>query len=63
MKKMLFLTILFIAVPSFFIFNLEKKETNDIESIPVFEEKQIKNISIRVNQVSKNKIIEIEGVF
>lgn len=60
MKKMLFLTILFIAVPSFFIFNLEKKETNDIESIPVFEEKQIKNISIRVNQVSKNKIIEID---
>lgn len=60
MKKMLFLTILFIAVPSFFIFKLEKEEKNEIEFIPVFEEKQIKNIPIRVNQVSKNKIITID---
>ena len=61
MNKMLFLTILFIAVPSFFIFNIEEKEEIiEPESTPVFEEKQIKNIPIRVKQVSKNKIIQID---
>ena len=59
MKKMLFLTILIIAVPSFFILKYDKENTTIEEQI-VIEEKQIKSIPIKVKQVSKNKIIEID---
>ncbi len=57
MKKMLFLTIILIAVPSFFMLNY--KQEIDI----VKEEKSNKtkeNITIRVLQTNKNKIIELD---
>ena len=59
MKKMLLLTILFIAVPSFFIFNIKEEEKVE-ENLLVFEEKEIKSTPIKVKQVSKNKIIELD---
>ena len=40
MKKMLLLTILFIAVPSFFIFNIKEEEKVE-ENLLVFEEKEL----------------------
>lgn len=59
MKKMLLLTILFIAVPSFFIFNIKEEEKVE-EDLLVFEEKEIESTPIKVKQVSKNKIIELD---
>ena len=57
MKKMLFLTILIIAVPSFFIL-LNKKEDKTYNPK---EELVLKdNINIRVLQVNKNKILELD---
>lgn len=61
MRKMLFLTIIFIAVPSFFILTnykeekqLEKKEEQEIQN-------DIQNdVLIRVKQTNKNKIVEID---
>ena len=58
MKKMLFLTIIIIAVPSFFILLYYKE--------PIIKElkKEIKqeenNMTIRVNQTSKNQIVEVD---
>ena len=58
MKKMLFLTIIIIAVPSFFILLYYKE--------PIIKElkKEIKqeenNVTIRVNQTSKNQIVEVD---
>lgn len=59
MKKMLFLTIIFIAVPSFFILTKYEEET---VSKQYFEEK-VNNSNetfIKVKQTNKNKIIEID---
>lgn len=59
MKKMLFLTIIFIAVPSFFILTKYEEET---VSKQFFEEK-VNNSNetfIKVKQTNKNKIIEID---
>jgi len=59
MKKMLALTIIFIAVPSFFILtNYEEEKNLEIKQEEKQKEKQ--NILIKVNQTSKNKIIEID---
>lgn len=58
MKKMLALTIIFIAVPSFFILTDLKEEIN----YQIKEEKIENNnndITIKVKQINKNKIIEI----
>ena len=58
MKKMLALTIIFIAVPSFFILTDLKEEIN----YQIKEEKKENNnndITIKVKQTNKNKIIEI----
>ena len=55
MKKMLFLTIIFIAVPSFFILTKYEEET---VSKQFFEEK-VNNSNetfIKVKQTNKNKI-------
>ena len=59
MKKMLFLTIIFIAVPSFFILTNYEEETVLKQFI---EEKTNNNneILIKVKQTNKNKIIEID---
>ena len=59
MKKMLFLTIIFIAVPSFFILTKYEEET---VSKQFFEEKLNNNNEtfIKVKQTNKNKIIEID---
>lgn len=54
MKKMLFLTIILIAVPSFFILS-HKEEINEEEEII-----NNKNVTIRVLQTNKNKIIELD---
>ena len=56
MKKMLYFTIIFIAVPSFFIFNNYKIE----KEINKNEEKSKEYIYIKVKQTSKNKIINID---
>ena len=57
MKKMLFLTIILIAVPSFFIFS------NNIEKVEKKEQTNEKNtkeeVKIRVLQTNKNRIIEV----
>ena len=55
MKKMLALTIIFIAVPSFFILTDSKEEIN----YQIKEEKKENNnndITIKVKQTNKNKI-------
>ena len=59
MKKMLFLTIIFIAVPSFFILTKYEEET---VSKQFFEEKvnDSNETFIKVKQTNKNKIIEID---
>ena len=59
MKKMLFLTIIFIAVPSFFILTNYEEET----VLKQFIEENINNNNetlIKVKQTNKNKIIEID---
>ena len=59
MKKMLFLTIIFIAVPSFFILTNYEEET----VLKQFSEEKINNNNetlIKVKQTNKNKIIEID---
>lgn len=59
MKKMLFLTIIFIAVPSFFILTNYEEET----VLKQFIEEKINNNNetlIKVKQTNKNKIIEID---
>ena len=58
MKKMLFITFIFIAVPSFFILTNYKTNENKQENIK--EEKKEESITIKVKQISKNKIIEID---
>lgn len=63
MKKMLVLTIVFIAVPSFFILNYKEEKIEKKQEILVEkEEKNIKkeNITIRVKQTSKNKVINLD---
>ena len=62
MKKMLYLTIIFIAVPSFFILLYYKEPVIKVlreETKKIFEDKE-NVISIRVNQTKKNKIIELD---
>lgn len=59
MKKMLFLTIIFIAVPSFFILTNYEEET----VLKHFIEEKVNNNNetlIKVKQTNKNKIIEID---
>lgn len=59
MKKMLFLTIIFIAVPSFFILTKYEEET----VLKQFIEEKVNNNNetlIKVKQTNKNKIIEID---
>lgn len=59
MKKMLFLTIIFIAVPSFFILTNYEEET----VLKQFIEEKVNNNNetlIKVKQTNKNKIIEID---
>lgn len=59
MKKMLFLTFIFIAVPSFFILTNYEEET----VLKQFIEEKINNNNetlIKVKQTNKNKIIEID---
>ena len=58
MKKMLFLTIIFIAVPSFFILSNYEEET----VLKQFIEEKVNNNEtlIKVKQTNRNKIIEID---
>ncbi len=59
MKKMLYLTIILIAVPSFFVLAYYKEPIIKVlkeESKKKYEE----TISIRVNQTRKNKIVELD---
>lgn len=62
MKKMLVLTIILIAVPSFFILNYKepKKITKKLKEEIVENKKKEKNITIKVLQTNKNKIIELD---
>ena len=67
MKKILFITLFFLAVPSFFILKIYKepelkKEINIInnESEISYTEDKTKKMYIKVNQTSKNKIIKID---
>ncbi len=61
MKKMLFLTIIFIAVPSFFILtNYEEEKIIEFTKEYLTEEKKDKEVLIKVKQTSKNRIIEID---
>lgn len=59
MKKMLFLTILFIAVPSFFILTNYKEEQHYEEKKEEIKENNSQTL-IKVKQIEKNKIIEID---
>ena len=60
MKKMLYLTIIIIAVPSFFILLYYKEPiTKVLKEEPIIK-KEEKKVSIRVNQTQKNKIIELD---
>ena len=56
MKKMLFLTIILIAVPSFFILNY--KEVNIVKE--EIKTKEPEKITIRVLQTNKNKVIKLD---
>lgn len=62
MKKMLVLTIIFIAVPSFFILNYKepKKIIENLKEEIVDNNTKNKNITIKVLQTNKNKIIELD---
>ena len=62
MKKMLVLTIILIAVPSFFILNYKepKKIVENLKEEIVENKKKEKNITIKVLQTNKNKIIELD---
>lgn len=62
MKKMLVLTIILIAVPSFFILNYKepKKIIENLKEEIVENKKKDKNITIKVLQTNKNKIIELD---
>lgn len=62
MKKMLVLTIILIAVPSFFILNYKepKKIIENLKEEIVENKKKEKNITIKVLQTNKNKIIELD---
>ena len=54
MKKMLFLTIILIAVPSFFILNYKDKIVVNTQ-VEEKKEEIKENITIRVMQTEKNK--------
>ena len=58
MKKMLFLTILLIAVPSFFILLSNEKDNKVIMKEEATNNKN--RITIKVLQTKKNKIIELD---
>lgn len=60
MKKMLLLTIIFIAVPSFFILTNYEEEKELKEIIEEKIENNNSEVLIKVKQTSKNKIIEID---
>jgi len=59
---MLFLTIIFIAVPSFFILTYQEPKAIEImkEEKNIEIAKEEKSITIRVRQTTKNKIIELD---
>ena len=58
MKKMLALTLIFIAVPSFLIL-IDYKEEKNYEIKEEIKENNNNDITIKVKQTNKNKIIEI----
>lgn len=59
MKKMLFLTIILIAVPSFFILNYKETIKEEMKK-DIISDKKDNDITIRVLQTSKNQIIELD---
>ena len=62
MKKLLFFTLLLIAVPSFFVLNIEEeietKKNIEVEKSNTKTKKS--DIKIKVKQEKKNKIIELD---
>lgn len=60
MKKMLYLTIIIIAVPSFFILLYYKEPIVKVLKEEPKIKKEEQKVSIRVNQTQKNKIIELD---
>ena len=61
MKKLLFLTLLLIAVPSFFVLNIkeEAKKNIEVEKTNTTTSKK-SSVKIKVKQEKKNKIIELD---
>ena len=62
MKKLLFITLSFLAVPSFFMLKIYQEEDIIKEESPILEEVSYayEPIYIRVKQISQNKIVEID---
>ena len=62
MKKLLFITLSFLAVPSFFMPTIYQEEDIIKEESPILEEVSYayEPIYIKVKQISQNKIIEID---
>ena len=62
MKKLLFITLSFLAVPSFFMLTIYQEEDIIKEESPILEEVSYayEPIYIKVKQISQNKIIEID---
>lgn len=62
MKKLLFITLSFLAVPSFFMLTIYQEEEIIKEESPILEEVSYayEPIYIKVKQISQNKIVEID---
>ena len=62
MKKLLFITLSFLAVPSFFMLTIYQEEDIIKEESPILEEVSYayEPIYIKVKQISQNKIVEID---
>ena len=61
MKKLLFLTLLLIAVPSFFVLNIKEEAKKNIEVEKTnTTTSQKSSVKIKVKQEKKNKIIELD---